>query len=370
MVGAVGALGTYYAKSRSAEGEKGGRNQSHSGGVGAATHASAAEGEGEGEGAYSHSQPQPNSQERLANSQRHQHQPEGGAAYLPLPLPLPFQDGNNNEAGGGGGTDSFPLRGQEAPGPGSGSGPAWEASALLAGEFRRLTETMEQQTGHLLEAVGAMKTLASRAEQDSSSLLAARVSSHTSELRAELGTIKQLLLLQAGVEGGAHSRSGAVAVAAADATSANAADVGVGRNAAAAFGATVAVGGAQDKDKDEGLSSSGGLKGSGAQSVKEGRAADEYVGEGGLTGLTLGANTELPIKDLESDKSKGGECGLSYRCTYLSRVCGSCIWLGSGTSGQGKVVLLFAARVPLMIAISQFVAVHHAPLKGASKRNT
>lgn len=71
----------------------------------------------------------------------------------------------------------------------------------LAGEFRRLSEAMEQQTGQLVEAVGAMKILASRAEQDSSSLLAARVSSHTSELRAELGTIKQLLLLQASGSG-------------------------------------------------------------------------------------------------------------------------------------------------------------------------
>lgn len=76
------------------------------------------------------------------------------------------------------------------------------ANGELAGEFRRLSEAMEQQTGQLVEAVGAMKTLASRAEQDSSSLLAARVSSHTSELRAELGTIKQLLLLQAGGGGG------------------------------------------------------------------------------------------------------------------------------------------------------------------------
>lgn len=73
-----------------------------------------------------------------------------------------------------------------------------DSASRLAGEFRRLSEAMEQQTGQLVEAVGAMKSLASRAEQDSSSLLAARVNSHTSELRAELGTIKQLLLLQAG----------------------------------------------------------------------------------------------------------------------------------------------------------------------------
>lgn len=313
VVGAVGALGTYYSNSRSGERERGGPNQNqnqrggsshaHSEGVGAAhhTHTSAAEGdsEGEGEGAgygeqdgggaynegtYSHSQgvpqPQLNSQERLASSQRHQ--PGGGTTYLPMPLP--FQDGDNNNGGGRGG----------------------EASSLLAGEFRRLTETMEQQTGHLLEAVGAMKTLASRAEQDSSSLLAARVSSHTSELRAELGTIKQLLLLQAGVEGGAQSRSGAVAVAAAGAISANTADVGAGRNAAAAaLGTTTAIGGAQEKDE-----SKGGLKGSDSHSVKD--AADQHVG-----GLTLGANTELPAKDLENDKSNEGECAISYRCLVL-----------------------------------------------------
>lgn len=112
---------------------------------------------------------------------------EPGAAYPPYD-------------GGGGGANLPPRNGGAEEMPGAG-----EASSLLAGEFRRLTETMEQQTGHLVEAVGAMKSLASRAEQDSSSLLAARVSSHTSELRAELDTIKQLLLLQAGGEGGGRA---------------------------------------------------------------------------------------------------------------------------------------------------------------------
>lgn len=81
----------------------------------------------------------------------------------------------------------------------------------LAGEFRRLSQAMEQQTGQLVEAVGAMKSLASRAEQDSSSLLAARVNNHTSELRAELGTIKQLLLLQSGPGGGVAMEAAEVA---------------------------------------------------------------------------------------------------------------------------------------------------------------
>ena len=88
-----------------------------------------------------------------------------------------------------------------------------DQSSPLVGEFRRLTEAMEQQTGHLVEAVTAMKALASRAEQDSSSLLAARVSSHTSELRAEIGTIKQLLLLRAGESSGPVADGAAVSSA-------------------------------------------------------------------------------------------------------------------------------------------------------------
>lgn len=91
---------------------------------------------------------------------------------------------------------------------GAGGAGGGDSASGLAGEFRRLSEAMEQQTGQLVEAVGAMKTLASRAEQDSSNLLAARVSSHTSELRAELGTIKQLLLLQS--TGGAGGGGGSV----------------------------------------------------------------------------------------------------------------------------------------------------------------
>jgi len=53
------------------------------------------------------------------------------------------------------------------------------------------------------------------------------------------------------------------------------------------------------------LSSSGGLEGSDAQSVKG--AADQHVG-----GLPLGVNTELPANDLENDKSKDGTCAMSY----------------------------------------------------------
>lgn len=97
---------------------------------------------------------------------------------------------------------SFPRNERDLPGVGE--------SSSLAGEFRRLTGAMEQQTGHLVEAVSAMKALASRAEQDSSNLLAARVSSHTSELRAELGTIKQLLMLRAGGAGGSVAESAVV----------------------------------------------------------------------------------------------------------------------------------------------------------------
>ncbi|CAM9722684.1 unnamed protein product, partial [Discosporangium mesarthrocarpum] len=49
----------------------------------------------------------------------------------------------------------------------------------LAGEFRRLSEAIERQTGQLGEAVGAMKTLAVKAKEDSSSLLAAQVTTQT-----------------------------------------------------------------------------------------------------------------------------------------------------------------------------------------------
>lgn len=188
MLGAVGALGAYYASSHQPAGS--GR-QSYSGG-------SAVSGGTAGAGL---------SEARVVDSIRGH--PEDGYAQDGAGQ-LQSGDGGQllQRVDGGAGTaflsdgvmdSSFPRNGEEA----SGVGPAGEtSSSVLAGEFRRMTDTMEQQTGHLVEAVGAMKALASRAEQDSSSLLAARVNSHTSELRAELDTIKQLLLRQqAGVEG-------------------------------------------------------------------------------------------------------------------------------------------------------------------------
>ena len=277
VVGAVGALGTYYAASRSAA-ERGGPNHqagesSHagrippysSGGVAAEPGGMVAMGEDAtpaaayAEGGYA--------QERLTHSQRLE---AGGAAFHPV-------DGVNVADGP----------------PGSSGG---EASSVLAGEFRRLTETMEHQTGQLVEAVGAMKALASRAEQDSSSLLAARVSSHTSELRAELGTIKQLLLLQAGAGAGspraegnslAAGGSGAAAIAAASVAS---------NGAITANGMTspkLAVGGAAER---KGLGN-GGVEGSVAEGVK---AATEKQASG------LDVNNGPSAKDLEQEKAKEG----------------------------------------------------------------
>lgn len=189
-LGAVGALGTYYAASRSAGGapsQSAGSRQSEL--VPHPPSSAIAAAAGDGYEYRAAGPPQDPDIDVAALEDNPGGGPIGGVDYA---------------------QDSFHSSQRVEP-PGAG-----EPSAL-AGEFRRLTETMEQQTGHLVEAVGAMKALASRAEQDSSSLLAARISSHTSELRAELGNIKQLLLLQAGGAGGggaagdAHSgASGAV----------------------------------------------------------------------------------------------------------------------------------------------------------------
>lgn len=241
------------------------------------------------EGAYS--------QERLAHSQRL----EGGAATAFPPFDAGVADGG--------------------PGPGPGSGPgssslaaAGEASSLLAGEFRRLTETMEQQTDHLVEAVGAMKALASRAEQDSSSLLAERVSSHTSELRAELGTIKQLLLLQAGVEGGgAPAAGGGAAVAAASATG----NGGGERVKGMTMASTTKIG-AGEAEYTRRLGS-GGVEGGGDEGVKG-------TTEQQANGLDGARNELSSAKDLEKEKAKEGKhrflafffvSGLFFQCVSV-----------------------------------------------------
>ncbi|CAM9453587.1 unnamed protein product, partial [Laminaria digitata] len=235
-LGAVGALGTYYAASRSAGGrpsQTAGARQSEvtphpPSGAAAATAAGGYEYRGEG----------------LPE------EPDTGVTAL---------EGNLN--GGPNGEidyaqDSFHPSQRLEPRPGAG-----EPSAL-AGEFRRLTETMEQQTGHLVEAVGAMKALASRAEQDSNSLLAARISSHTSELRAELGNIKQLILLQAGGEAGggvagdvqsaASGAIGATAEKGAGATGATLTSAGVAKNGTENGGLKAAGEGVEEVATDQG----------------------------------------------------------------------------------------------------------------------
>ncbi|CAM9328875.1 unnamed protein product [Scytosiphon promiscuus] len=213
------------------------------------------------------------------------------------------QDGSGDLQRAGGGAESFPSNGvngiggsflrhgEEAPAAGAAGE---SSSSSLAGEFRRMTETMEQQTGHLVEAVGAMKTLASRAEQDSSSLLAARVSSHTSELRAELDTIKQILLLQAGGEGAASAHYSAA--------SSKVGIKGVIENAAT--DGKIAVGVTKDNGGGKGVLGSRGLEGvrgpadgqiSGAQSgpttkdveeVKAQEAADRAAAEAAALAAT------------------------------------------------------------------------------------
>lgn len=184
MLGAVGALGAYRAASRPVPslGQNGdsalAAGQSHSTGAGTTNAHQHAEQQGGG------------NRTGEDNPGRDDHAPDG---FLP------------SHRLEGPGVEAYSAFDQNA----AGGGASGESSAL-AGEFRRLSETMTQHTGHLVEAVGAMKALASRAEQESSSLLAARVSSHTSELRAEISTIKQLLLLQAG---GAGAVGSAAAVA-------------------------------------------------------------------------------------------------------------------------------------------------------------
>lgn len=263
-MGAVGALGTYYAASRSegggpsqsgASGQPAGRIPNSSGATEATSYGgvlhseprgadAAAENSAYAERAYA--------QDGLARSQP----VEDGAAFLPF-------DGSE----------------QAPPGTSPGETP-------LAGEFRRLTETVEQQTGHLVEAVEAMKALASRAEQDSSSLLAARVSSHTSELRAELGTIKQLLLLQAGVEGGGAGTKniGAISLV-------GAADAGE-----ASRKATTGM-----SDMNAGV---GGTEGGGEGAGS--RSAEGLKGEAGEQANGASVSGGLPVRDPEKDKAQEG----------------------------------------------------------------
>ncbi|CAM9945828.1 unnamed protein product, partial [Hapterophycus canaliculatus] len=184
VLGAVGALGAYYTSSQSAPS----RGQSQGGASSPLTAAGAASGETAGFAGAGLPEPA-----GVDSIRAHAAYTEGAYA----------QDGSGPLRRVEDGAGPFILGGGAAGGA-AGESP----SSPLAGEFRRMTDKMEQQTGHLVEAVMAMKALASRAEQDSSSLLAARVSSHTSELRAELETIKQLLLLQAGGEGAASALTG------------------------------------------------------------------------------------------------------------------------------------------------------------------
>lgn len=264
VLGAVGALGAYYASSQSAATS----GQSHSGASsGSAVAASASAGTAGFSGSGL-------SESAGLDSTR------GHAAYTDDAYPQDASGQLRRADGGAGpflpdganGVDgSFPREGDEA----TGGGAAGESPSSLAGEFRRMTETMEQQTGQLMEAVGAMKTLASRAEQDSSSLLAARVSSHTSELRAELDTIKQLLLLQAGGEGAASALNSG--------------------GASSKVGARGLVGNAATDGKttvDSGASN--GVVGS-----RDAQRVDRQ-----MSGAS--AKSELPPRDLEAEKAKEG----------------------------------------------------------------
>ncbi|CBJ27246.1 conserved unknown protein [Ectocarpus siliculosus] len=265
-MGAVGALGTYYAASRS---EGGGPSQSGASSQAAAAAAgripnSAGATEATTYGGVGRSEPRgaDAAAENSAYAERAYEQGrltrsetlEDGMAFLPF-------DGSE----------------QAPPGTSPGESP-------LAGEFRRLTETMEQQTGHLVEAVEAMKALASRAEQDSSSLLAARVGSHTSELRAELGTIKQLLLLQAGVEGGGAGTKSMRAI-----SSVGAADAGEASRKATTDQSDMSAGviGAGGGGEGAGSRSAEGLKG----------GADEQANGASVSG-------GLPVRDPEEDMAQ------------------------------------------------------------------
>ncbi|CAN0386311.1 unnamed protein product [Ectocarpus sp. 12 AP-2014] len=261
-MGAVGALGTYHAASRS---EGGGPNQSGASSQAAAAAAgripnSAGATDATTYGGMVHSEPR--GADTAAENSAYAEQ--GGLARSQT-----LDDG----------TAFLPFDGSEQAPPGTSPG-----ESPLAGEFRRLTETMEQQTGHLVEAVEAMKALASRAEQDSSSLLAARVGSHTSELRAELGTIKQLLLLQAGAEGGgAGTKSvGAISsVGAADAGEASRKATTDRSNMSASVGKT-----------------EGGGEGAGS------RSTEGLKGEAGEQANGASVSGGLPVRDPQKDKTQ------------------------------------------------------------------
>ncbi|CAM9583107.1 unnamed protein product [Ectocarpus sp. 13 AM-2016] len=265
-MGAVSALGTYYAASRS---DGGGPNQSGASSQAAAETAgripnSAGATEATTYGGIVHSEPRgaDAAAENSAYAER---------AYE--------QSGLARSQTLDDGTAFLPFDGSEHVPPGTSLG-----ESPLAGEFRRLTETMEQQTGHLVEAVEAMKALASRAEQDSSSLLAARVGSHTSELRAELGTIKQLLLLQAGVEGGgAGTKSiGAISsVGAADAREAS-----------------------RKATTDRSNMSAGVVKTEGDGEGAESRSTEGLKGEAGEQANGVSVSGGLPVRDPQKDKAQ------------------------------------------------------------------
>lgn len=183
---------------------------------------------------------------------------------------------------------SSPKSGAEgSPLSGAGGG-----SLLLAEEFRRLTDSLKQQTRHLVEAVGAMKALASRAEQDSSSLLAARVSSHTSELRAELDTIKQLLLLQGGGLGGRSAADlESQTVSAADNT---------GARSPGAIGAEHSLSAKPDQAKEK-------KEGNSEASLAAGLHSKASGGEDGVAGKGNPVGTRgMPMND-EEQKQKANE---------------------------------------------------------------
>lgn len=167
----------------------------------------------------------------------------------------------------------------------------------LAEEFRRLSEAMEHQTGQLVQAVGAMKTLASRAEQDSSSLLAARVNNHTSELRAELGTIKQLLLLQAGGGGGgagAGAGAGGGSAVVDNAVSAVTASVGT-------VGATVTPGEVASTASDDSSARVAGSDGPSGKDEKRGASAAGTPGE--ASGVNEGGKGAIGGHDQSSRRA-------------------------------------------------------------------
>ncbi|CAN0479550.1 unnamed protein product, partial [Ectocarpus sp. 8 AP-2014] len=117
-----------------------------------------------------------------------------------------------------------------------------------------------------------------------SSLLAARVGSHTSELRAELGTIKQLLLLQAGVEGGGAGTKSIAAI-----SSVGASDAGeASRNATT-----------DKSDMSAGvIGAEGGGEGAGS------RSAEGLKGGAGEQANGASVSGGLPVRDPEEDKAQ------------------------------------------------------------------